>query len=104
MDPKIKIAGKFTKQYWLDMRNQLCANTDNNWNKAYEIFELRIKSRFLEPIRRIKKGDLKSGEGFSIAVLGIVLLEQLASFYFGRKYTYVLPSYRLAYTKKKMSM
>ncbi|MEC8757647.1 MAG: hypothetical protein VXX44_06320, partial [Bacteroidota bacterium] len=92
----MKISGNFTDNDWKDLRKNpeiVRALTDIDfdalpemWNDVITVFENRIKTRFLNPIDKIKEGDVRSGEGFSITLIAVVLMEALAAFQFGKIY------------------
>jgi hypothetical protein len=85
MNDKIKISKSFTIGDWKELRPQLLYS-NKNWNKAYEIFEDRLKSRFFNPIELIKANGKNEGEGFSITLISVVMLESLAAFEHGKIY------------------
>lgn len=86
MNDDIRISKNFTVANWKELRKKLDVNTNNHWNEAVKVFQDRIDSRFLDPINKIKQNDLQEGEGFSIALISVVLLEFLASFEIGKIY------------------
>ena len=66
---------------------QLNLDDENNpdWNRAIEIFSLRIKSRYLEPINFLIKEDEQRSPperryGFSILAIDCLLIETLQAF------------------------
>jgi hypothetical protein len=81
----IKIAKDFNVANWKELRCQLLYSSDN-WPKANKVFEDRIDSRFFNPIEKIKLIKKNEGEGFSIALISVVLLEFLAAFELGKIY------------------
>jgi hypothetical protein len=85
MNHDIKISKLFTVRDWKELRFQLI-DSDDSWIKAYEIFEDRLKSRFFNPIDLIKTNGKNEGEGFSIALISIVMLEFIAAFEHGKIY------------------
>lgn len=85
-----KIAGKFTVKEWKEFRQTLLDFDNENlkaWENAFSIFEQRIETRFLKPIRRILSIGKLEGEGFSAAALQCILVEFLEAFYQGKIYT-----------------
>jgi len=86
MDDSIKISKNFTVGDWKELRSKLKIENKEHWDKAVEVFNDRIHSRFLTPIERIKKGDTKQGEGFAITLISVVLLEFIAAFELGKVY------------------
>jgi hypothetical protein len=85
MNDNIKIAKKFTVGDWKKLRLHLI-NSNNDWQEAFLVFEDRINSRFFNPIEKISEIKKNDGEGFSIAIISVVLLEFLAAFEFGKIY------------------
>jgi hypothetical protein len=85
MKISIKISKDFTVANWEELRPQLFYSNDN-WPKANQVFQDRIESRFLNPIEIIKSINKNEGEGFSIALISVVLLEFLAAFEHGKIY------------------
>lgn len=85
MKVSIKISKDFTAANWEELRPQLLYSSDN-WPKAIQVFEDRIESRFFNPIEKIKSIKKNEGEGFSIALISVVLLEFLAAFELGKIY------------------
>jgi hypothetical protein len=85
MNDKIKISKTFTAGDWKKMRTELLLSNDK-WENAVHIFDDRILSRFFNPIEKIKFEGKNEGEGFSIALISVVLLEFLAAFEFGKIY------------------
>ena len=86
MNDNTKIAKNFTVGDWKNLRKDLKINEDRNWDKAFNVFYDRISSRFLEPIKEIQSIGKNKGEGFSIALISVVLLEFLAAFELGLIY------------------
>lgn len=85
MNDSIKISKSFTVKDWKELRPQLL-NSNDKWHEAIQIFEDRIESRFFNPIEKIKLEGKNEGEGFSIALISVVLLEFLAAFELGKIY------------------
>ena len=91
-----KISGDFTNQDWIALRAnpeiiKVLTQEDNQvlpeqWKKAINVFENRTKTRFLNPIEKIKNEGVRSGEGFSITLIAVVLMEAVAAFQFGKSY------------------
>ena len=74
----ISISPKYRKSHWQEAHN------NNDLNKMVEIFEDRINSRFLKPIRLIASdGDIGEFSGFCILALDCLLIETLNQFYSG---------------------
>lgn len=97
MAKKIKgdtlIAPGYSANDWIEDRIELINDIKNNlktlelWEKAYNHFYQRIKSRFLNPIKWILEKRKDIGEGFSIVALQCILIEFLESLYQGLVYT-----------------
>lgn len=79
------VPSDFSVGDWKKLRIKLY-QSEANWPVAFEVFENRINSRFLDPIETIKKNGKNEGEGFSIALISVVLLEFLAAFEQGKIY------------------
>lgn len=93
-----KIAGEFTVTDWSNLSAALLADMDNThlWEKAFEFFEKRLKTRYLNPIKHIEQNGDIGGEGFSIVAIICSTIEALESFYQGK-------SYRKATTSNKLN-
>ena len=85
MNDMIKISKLFTVGDWKYLRSNLL-NSDEKWPEAFKVFENRIDARFLNPIEIIKSNGKNEGEGFTIALISVVLLEFLAAFELGKIY------------------
>ena len=85
MNDSIKISKSFTVGDWKNLRSNLLLS-DKKWPEALEVFENRIQARFIEPIELIKSNGKNEGEGFTIALISVVLLEFLAAFELGKIY------------------
>lgn len=85
MNDSIKISKSFTVGDWKNLRSNLLLS-DKKWPEALEVFENRIQVRFIEPIEMIKSNGKNEGEGFTIALISVVLLEFLAAFEQGKIY------------------
>ena len=77
------IAGKKTIQDWEELIGKLDSENDDYWDKAFKFFEIRIKTRYLDPIKRIQKMKRNIGEGFAMVNLQCSLIETIESFYNG---------------------
>ena len=64
------------------------SDSEENWDKAFLFFEKRIKTRYLNPIKRIQCMNRNIGEGFAIVNLQCSLIETIESFYNGWIYKY----------------
>lgn len=88
MDKSIKIAGDYTIGDWLELKVSLEKDIDNEqlWGKAFQYFDKRIRSRYLQPIKAIENNSNIDGEGFSIVAILCSMIEALESFYQGKTY------------------
>ena len=90
-DDNFKIAGNFRVNDWKELQENLSTddvqNTEN-WDKAFNIFEVRVKTRFLNPINEILRmyPDGGKGEGFSVVALQCILIEFFQAFYYGKTF------------------
>lgn len=74
----ISVSPKYRKSHWQE------AHANNDWNRMAEIFEDRIVSRFLKPVRLIADDrDIGEFSGFSILALDCIIIETLNQFYSG---------------------
>lgn len=85
MTNSIKIAKDFNMSDWNELRPTLFYSK-GDWPLAIQVFEDRMNSRFVNPIEKIKSINKKEGEGFSIALISVILIEFLAAFEFGKIY------------------
>jgi hypothetical protein len=85
MNPDIKISKNFSVEDWKLIRLELLTSNEK-WIEAIQVFEDRINSRFLSPIDKIQSLNKNEGEGFSIALISVVLLEFIAAFELGKVY------------------
>jgi len=83
--PKI---GNWTDAHW----KELTFSSEDDWDKAIEIFEDRIRYRYLDAIQVLQDNDHKHycahGQrrfGFAMMALACLLIETLAQFYDGLK-------------------
>ncbi len=86
-----KIAGNFKVSDWENLRENLSIDDIQNtegWDKAFNIFRVRVKTRFLNPINEILRmyPDAGKGEGFSVVALQCILIEFFEAFYHGKIY------------------
>lgn len=89
----IKIAGEYEVIDWKNLSDKFSKNInsdDNDWDKAFKIFETRVNTRFLNPIDTILGvyPDKGKGEGFSAVALQCILIEFFEAFYQGKIYAY----------------
>jgi len=76
----MKISPYYTVEDW----NALDFSREQDWLKAINIFEDRIKGRFFEFIDKIKKFEFG---GFAVMALDCLLIETLQQFYEGKART-----------------
>lgn len=91
-DNNFKIAGDFRVNDWKELEKSLSTNdvqNTENWDKAFNIFEVRVKTRFLNPINEILRmcSDGGKGEGFSVVALQCILIEFFEAFSKGKTFT-----------------
>jgi hypothetical protein len=73
--------------YWQKLRPMLKpSKMDDNWQAAFDLFEKRIKSKFLDPITLLIEHGNNEGTGFSVVSLECILIETFAAFKKGRIY------------------
>jgi hypothetical protein len=90
---EIRIAGDFKSKDWKKLRNDLLNDIKNDvpskekWGEAFKIFEERVTTRFLTPIKLIINHGSGGGEGFSVVALQCILIEFFEAFYEGKIYT-----------------
>jgi hypothetical protein len=95
----IKIAGDKTIKDW-QVTKQILENegTPEKWKQAFEDYFIeRLRTRYLEPIRRIQRGDKKEGEGFAIVAIQCSLIEFFQSTWEGKNYKHKNPKAGLEY-------
>lgn len=85
MKSSTKISRLFTAEDWMQLRGELIQE-QKPWEYAVCIFKDRIESRFFSPMDEILKIGKNEGEGYSMALIGVVLLEFLAAFEWGKLY------------------
>lgn len=92
MNDTTRLFGKQTKKHWLDIRAKILIDPNNLkvWNDAILLFEQRLKTRYFNPITRILKLNITTGEGFAAMTLLCSLIEFLQSCYEGKTYEYGL--------------
>ena len=87
MKDDVKISKQYTVGDWKKLRQKLM-DGEADWSEGFKVFGDRIQSRFLEPIRKIQSEGENVGEGFSIALISVILLEFLAAFELGKIYKF----------------
>lgn len=87
----------------IDVWKRLRINLNNsygfnpNWNKAVELFNKRIQTKYFNPINDLiegnpqKKENLRKGEGFSIVTIHCAIIETFAAFKQGLIYNHDKP-------------
>lgn len=75
------ISLRHTKNHFLDLNIKL--DSDENWDEALEIFEDRIRGRYLNLIERLIKRNELLIDGFAIMALNCLLIETLLQFKHG---------------------
>lgn len=81
---EVKISKDFTNRDWVELRRQLVL--DENWETAFRVFNDRVQTRFLTPIEKIKGIEKNEGQGFSITLISVALLEHIAALESGKIY------------------
>lgn len=70
---------------WISIKKNFQFYTvDSNWEKAFDLFSTRLKTKYLNPIDNLLSLKNKQGEGFSIVTVQCVLIEKLAAFKSGK--------------------
>lgn len=82
----MRIAGNLTIKDWIDLKKNLILDKDENWGLAFNFFEERIKTRYLNPIKSILNIEDNLGEGFAVVNLQCSLIETIESFINGWVY------------------
>jgi len=89
MNDNTKIAGNKSVKDWKILRNKLRESLDTSlWQEAYDFFEIRLNTRYFNPINAIKNQDKFIGEGFSITAILCSLIEFLETTWTGEKYKF----------------
>ena len=88
MGKSMKIAGTLTISDWLSLEEKIKNSPDEEalWKEAFEFYEKRITTRYINPIEVIQKSSDVQGEGFAICAILCSLVEALESFYQGKTY------------------
>jgi hypothetical protein len=102
MNLDIQIAGKKTVRGWLNLKNLIEKDFNNEalWNKAFTFFKDRLFTRYINPAEKIQN-DICSefvGEGFAISTILCSLIEALETFYQGKHFTPQKPQNEYEYT------
>jgi len=69
----MRISPKYTANDW----HELTFTTEDEWHRAVDIFQERVRERFLEPINRIENCPYA---GFAVLALDCLLIEMLQQF------------------------
>ncbi len=80
MNASMRISPKYTVEHW----RALTFKIESDWEKAIEIFEDRIRGRFLDIIRGFER---RRFAGFAILALDCLLIETLQQFREGKSST-----------------
>ncbi len=88
MDTSIEIAGKLTIADWLAWKEKMNGASGEAmlWEQAFEFYEKRLHTRYIDPIEVIERISKNQGEGFAICSVLCSLVEALESFYQGKTY------------------
>jgi hypothetical protein len=99
----VEIAGKKTDSDWYSLEAKIRKDFSNVelWNEALDIFELRLKERYIKPAEEIENNLSVSGEGFAITALLCSLIEALETFHEGMCYKYEKPRTNTEYGNGK---
>jgi hypothetical protein len=87
--PSFRVAGQKTNTDWCAFRGKLIYGKDDPqlWrDAAKDYYDARLVTRYLDPIKAIKKIKRLSGEGFSIVTLQCSMIEFLESTVRGTSY------------------
>lgn len=84
----MRIAGLKTIDEWNNLSSILDVAKNDNWDKAFDFFDKRIKTRYLNPIDEILRMRSFLGEGFATVNLQCPLIETIECFVNGWKYEY----------------
>lgn len=81
----LEIAAGYTVGYWKDLRSRLDVGNPNSehWTKAIEIFEVRIRRRFFEPVDELLRFDScipNKTFGFAVLAIDCLVIETLQGF------------------------
>lgn len=89
IESETKISGKATVGDWASLRARLLEglcdvqgqhSTPVEWERAIMLFDVRIKTRFLDPVDWILERGARQGEGFAVMAVLCILIEFLESF------------------------
>ncbi len=80
LNQDMKIAGNLTISNCNKLSKNLNCLSNNNWSDAFQYFEERIKTRYINPIKSILEIGDNLGEGFAVVNLQCSLIETIESF------------------------
>lgn len=81
-DGRLFISARYTKQKFVDLNLSMCSK-EEKWEEAIEIFEDRIRGRYLNVIREMINNKNTHIDGFCIMALNCLLIETLLQFKYG---------------------
>lgn len=96
----MKIAGRKTIEDWNELTKKLNINDNENWDNAFEFFNQRIITRYLNPIDSILKSKINLGEGFAVVNLQCSMIETIESFINGCASTFNKTKRRTEWKRK----
>lgn len=78
---------------WRSIRENLNSNYEfsQEWTKAIELFDKRIKLKYLNPIKKLIINNERKGEGFVIVTIQCALIETFGAFKEGLIYNHNKP-------------
>ena len=80
LNQNMRIAGNLTISNWLELSINLKCDSYDDWSIAFQYFEERIKTRYINPIKSILDIGYNLGEGFAVVNLQCSLIETIESF------------------------
>ena len=80
LNQNMKIAGNLTISNWYELCENLNCLCNDNWSDAFQYFEERIRTRYINPIKSILEIGDNLGEGFAVVNLQCSLIETIESF------------------------
>lgn len=87
----IRISGDKTRADWKELRVRLIKSEPQfdpvEAREAFDLFKVRVETRFLRPIRQILKMKKKLGEGMAAGALECILIEHLEATIQGKIYS-----------------
>lgn len=78
------------KSDWIKIRSELnqTYKYDQTWGEAIQLFDKRLKRKYLKPVKVIIDQKILEGEGFTIVTVLCALIEMLAAFRQGKIFNY----------------